>query len=106
MPSTTPTVEVDLKYPERRQHRVAITRNTEYHLRGEVVVGVRIRGETQFIDSHLALGRHILIPRTIHRGDHLWLESSEGEVLVTSAVDDVTRPARELITHYLPPSAV
>ncbi len=27
--------------PERRQHRILVTRNTEYHLRGELCVGVK-----------------------------------------------------------------
>src|SRR4051795_11331319 len=42
---------------ERRQHRVYVTRNTEYHFRGETCIAVRDRKSGRFLQSHLAVQR-------------------------------------------------
>src|SRR4051812_21879164 len=43
--------------PDRRRHRVFVTRNTEYHCRDGVCVAVRDLRTGQFAPSHVALGR-------------------------------------------------
>jgi len=45
--------------PERRRHRVYVTRNTEYHFRDGFCVAVRDRRTGSFLRSHLALRRRI-----------------------------------------------
>src|ERR1043165_4406610 len=45
--------------PERRRHRMYVTRNTEYHFRDNLCVGVRDLHTGQWLPSHLALGRKL-----------------------------------------------
>jgi hypothetical protein len=45
--------------PERRRHRVFVTRNTEYHCRDGVCVAVRDRRTRRFAETHPAIGKHI-----------------------------------------------
>ena len=45
--------------PERRRHRVYLTRNTEYHLRDGFCVAVRDRRTGDFLQGHLALQRRV-----------------------------------------------
>src|SRR5271169_7250260 len=55
----TPRGESDFNGPERRRHRVYVTRNTEYHFRDGFCVAVRDRRTGDFLLSHLALRRRI-----------------------------------------------
>jgi hypothetical protein len=59
---------------ERRIHRIFVTRNSEYHVRRNVCVGVRDRRSGE------------------------WL--SGGRDLITSPVLNVERPPREVVHHY------
>ena len=43
--------------PERRRHRVYVTRNTEYHFRDGFCVAVRDRRSGDFLQGHLAVQR-------------------------------------------------
>ena len=47
----------DYRGPERRRHRIFVTRNTEYHFRDDVCVAVRDRRTGSFLQGHLALCR-------------------------------------------------
>ena len=51
--------ESELRGPERRRHRLFVTRNTEYHCRDGVCVAVRDRRSDTWLDSHLALRRRV-----------------------------------------------
>ncbi|HYP98611.1 MAG TPA: hypothetical protein VER96_08055 [Polyangiaceae bacterium] len=100
---------------ERRMHRVYITRNTEYHVRGETCVAVRDRKTGQFLASHLA------IQRTLSGGVRYFANGSAvpsyeppqvgealyfgegGRELVTSLCSSIERPERRLVANY--PSA-
>ncbi|HEY1692896.1 MAG TPA: hypothetical protein VGG39_12085 [Polyangiaceae bacterium] len=98
--------------PERRRHRVYMTRNTEYHFRDGFCVAVRDRRTGDFLQGHLALQRRIHgglkffegggiapnagEPRT---GESLYF-ASEGRDLVTSPLEGVERPAREIVAAY------
>src|ERR1700742_5057694 len=45
--------------PERRRHRVFLTRNTEYHFRDGFCIAVRDRRTGDFLEGHLALHRRV-----------------------------------------------
>jgi hypothetical protein len=97
---------------ERRQHRVYVTRNTEYHFRGRVCVAVRDRKTGRFFGSHLAVNRElscavryqpsgVLLPLSAQPevGDALYF-GSEGRELVTSLCSSIERPARTVVATY------
>src|SRR3970040_661113 len=45
--------------PERRRHRLYLTRNTEYHFRDGVCIAVRDRKTGRWLESHLAISRRL-----------------------------------------------
>ena len=98
--------------PERRRHRVYVTRNTEYHFRDGFCVAVRDRRTGEFLHGHLALRRRVhggikfsrdggIAPNAgePRAGESLYF-ASEGRDLVTSALESVERPAREVVVAY------
>ncbi|HEY8039528.1 MAG TPA: hypothetical protein VIF15_07030 [Polyangiaceae bacterium] len=98
--------------PERRRHRVYVTRNTEYHFRDGFCVAVRDRRTGEFLHGHLALHRRVhgglkffvdggIAPNAgePRPGESLYF-ASEGRDLVTSPLETVERPNRELVTAY------
>jgi hypothetical protein len=101
--------------PERRRHRVYVTRNTEYHFRDGFCVAVRDRRTGSFLKSHLALRRRIhgglrfylnggILPNPgdPEPGEALYF-ASNGRDLVTSPLESVERPAKEIVESYLDP---
>src|SRR5262249_38676732 len=54
---TAMRVEHDTSMPERRRHRVYVTRNTEYHFRDGLCIAVRDRRSGAFLPGHLAVKR-------------------------------------------------
>jgi hypothetical protein len=102
----------DYAGPERRRHRVYITRNSEYHFRDGFCVAVRDRRTGEFVQGHLALRRRLVgglrffptggleasgEPRP---GDSLYFATSAERELVTSPLERVERPSRELTMAY------
>jgi hypothetical protein len=100
------------KGPDRRRHRVYVTRNTEYHVRDGFCVAVRDRQSGNFMYGHLALARRIhgglrffesggiaANPGDPRPGESLYF-SSDGRDLVTSALETVERPSKELAGAY------
>ena len=96
--------------PERRRHRVYVTRNTEYHFRDGMCVAVRNRRTGEFLDGHLALRGRVdatlkatgaIQPVTVEprAGDALYFASG-GRDLVTSPLESVERPHRDLVEGY------
>jgi hypothetical protein len=98
--------------PERRRHRVYITRNTEYHLRDGVCIAVRDRRTGDFLNGHLALRRRVhgglrfflngaIIPNPgePRPGEAIYF-ADDGRDLVTSPLERVERPAKELVARY------
>ncbi len=98
--------------PERRRHRVFVTRNTEYHFRDGFCVAVRDRRTGEFLQGHLALTRSMqgglrffangaIAPNTgePRPGESLYF-ASEGRDLVTSPLEHVDRPSKELTLAY------
>jgi hypothetical protein len=98
--------------PERRRHRVYITRNTEYHVRDRTCVAVRDRRTGDFMQGHLALERQIEGGLRFFRngsiapnvgeprpGESLYF-ASQGRDLVTSPLESVERPAKDVARTY------
>jgi hypothetical protein len=105
--------------PERRRHRVFVTRNSEYHCRDGVCVAVRDRKTGEFLQGHTALGRRmsasvrfspdgriqgISAPDEAHPGEQLCFSSAvidedRGDV-ITSPLKAVERPPKEVVMLY------
>ncbi len=98
--------------PERRKNRVFVTKNTEYHFRGDRCVAVRDRRSTQWLPSHLAIGRRLSGGVHFHRngtavpvveqpapGEALYF-ADDGRELITSAVCSLERPTRDTVAQY------
>ncbi len=98
------------KGPERRQHRVLVTANTEYHMRGDVCVAVRDLGTNAWLGAHEALGARLVggitpLPNGSYKvrfgeagpGDQLCFSHD----VVTSPLNRVARPPREIVQGYI-----
>ncbi len=97
---------------DRRRHRIYVTKNTEYHFRDGFCVAVRDRRTGDFLRGHLALRRRIhgglrfylngaIVPNPgePNPGEALYF-ATDGRDLVTSPLEKVERPARELALAY------
>jgi hypothetical protein len=106
------TPAADYQGPERRRHRVYLTRNTEYHFRDGFCVAVRDRRTGDFLHGHLALHRRVHGGLKFHAGggiapndgeprpgESLYF-ASDGRDLVTSALEGVERPSRDVVSAY------
>jgi len=98
---------------DRRQNKVYVTRNTEYHVRDGRVVAVRERRRRCWLADHKGIGLHIqglihgdtMVPRPGEPGvgDRMYLADGllKGPTdLVTSMVLAIERPAREDVAQY------
>jgi hypothetical protein len=98
--------------PERRRHRVYVTRNTEYHFRDGFCVAVRDRKTGEFLRGHLALDRRIqgglrffpsgaILPNAGEpaTGEALYF-ANDGRDLVTSPLEAIERPTKETVQAY------
>ena len=97
---------------DRRVHRMYVTRNTEYHFKGETCVAVRDRKTGRFLQSHLAVQRTLsggvkyqengtAIPSCAppRVGEALYF-GADGRELVTSLCSSIERPERSLVAAY------
>jgi hypothetical protein len=102
--------------PDRRRHRIYVTKNTEYHFRDGFCVAVRDRRTGDFLQGHLALRRRIhgglkfylngaIIPNPGEPqvGEALYF-ASDGRDLVTSPLESIERPSKELTAAYAAPA--
>ncbi len=98
--------------PDRRRHRVFVTRNTEYHFRDDVCIAVRDRRTGDFLQGHLALRRSIHggirffangaiapNPGEPRPGESLYFSNDERD-LVTSPLERVERPSKDQTRAY------
>ena len=98
--------------PERRIHRIFVTRNTEYHVRQDTCVGVRDRNSGEWLLRHFALnlavagsirffesGAMNATPGLPQIGESMYFEDS-GRDLVTSSVVSVERPKPDVVAQY------
>lgn len=99
---------------ERRHHRVYVTKNTEYHFRDGYCVAVRDRRTGEFLHGHLALRRRVhggikfylngaIVPNPgdPRPGEALYF-ATDGRDLVTSPLEAVERPSKEIAAAYPP----
>ena len=99
---------------ERRQHKMYVTRNTEYHFRGQVCVAVRDRNSGRWLESHLAVNRRLCggvsflgkgriaaACRPPEIGEALYFGDGRGRELVTSQLCSVTRPEKSALAQYV-----
>lgn len=103
------------KAPERRRHRVYVTRNTEYHFKDGFCVAVRDRRTGDFLQGHLAVRRRLhgglkffgngaIVPNPGEPkpGEALYF-AADGRDLVTSPVESVDRPSKAMVSAYPEP---
>lgn len=103
--------------PERRIHRVLVTRNTEYHMRRRTCLRVRDRRTGQWLDEHRALGRELAgafafgemglpVNRTEvpEPGECVFFDNGHGH-LITSPVLMLRRPPKALVNNSYPSPA-
>ncbi len=96
---------------ERRIHRIFVTRNSEYHVRRNVCVGVRDRRSGEWLAGHVAIRSTVSGGLKFHDngaisaseglptvGESLFFIAS-GRDLITSPVLNVERPPRGEIVH-------
>jgi hypothetical protein len=103
--------------PERRRNRVLVTKNSEYHCRDGVCVGVRDRRTRDFVPEHPALGKRMTggmrfsseggfeatSPESIFAGERLFFSSCDGDLerdIITSPLLAVERPSKDLARRY------
>ena len=98
---------------DRRRHKVYVTHNTEYHTRDGICVAVRNRQTGQWDERHRALGHKMSgalhTPRTVgdlpfrsvpEPGDQIVFDNGKKHHVITSELERVTRPPRELVEVY------
>src|SRR5262245_8953880 len=98
---------------ERRRHKCFVTRNREYHTRDNLVVAVRDRTTGEFVKDHSALLGSVegaLREKEelsfveglagVQPGDALCIYRGERS-LVTSAVQRIERPPKEIVNRYI-----
>jgi hypothetical protein len=101
---------------ERRTRFVYVTRNTEYHVQGEICVAVRDRDSGRWNEGHAAVRRRLeggvrvfpngavvpmLAPPSVGQPLYFDLdEDEEGDQLVTSRVQEINRPSLEDLAKY------
>ena len=97
---------------ERRIHRIFVTRNSEYHVRRNVCVGVKDRRTGDWLSGHLAIKSTVSGGLKFH--DNGAISASEGlptigeslffiaagRDLITSPVLSIERPVQEIVHHY------
>lgn len=101
--------------PERRRHRVYVTRNTEYHFKDGFCVAVRDRRSGDFLAGHLAVRRRLhgglkffpngaIVPNAgePQPGEALYF-AADGRDLVTSPVEKIERPSKAVVSAYPEP---
>jgi len=98
--------------PERRIHRVLVTRNTEYHVRDGVCVGVRSVDTGSWISAHRLIEAHLvggfaitpqksLVPMETPQVGHRLVFANRAMDVVTSEVIAIGRPPKEAIPNYI-----
>lgn len=98
--------------PDRRRHRMYVTKNTEYHFRDGFCVAVRDRRTGNFVPGHLALRRRIsgglrfsrngaIVPNPgdPSLGEAIYF-TYDGRDLITSPLESIDRPDKVTVTSY------
>jgi hypothetical protein len=107
------TLETGFSGADRRRHKVYVTHNTEYHTRDGVCVAVRDRRTGQWETHHKALGHKMTgsihtpqfngdfpFRNTPEPGDQVVFDDGRRHHVITSELERVTRPPREIVQYY------
>jgi len=104
--------------PERRRHRMYVTRNTEYHTRDGICVAVRNLRTGLYEPDHHALGKRAvaglvfgpgggiesMVPANeAHAGIQLCFTSGKpgpDREVITSALKSIERPTKDIVLTY------
>jgi hypothetical protein len=103
--------------PERRRHRIFVTRNTEYHVRDDICVAVRDRDGKRFRPSHIAMHLRLQgavktspngtsMPDTdgprVGAAIYFTRQDPDGgeHHIVTSRVESIERPEKSVVKQY------
>lgn len=101
----------DYAGPERRIHKVYVTRNTEYHVRRGICVAVRDRRSGRWIEGHLAIRKRLEGSLRYHAhgispnpgepqiGDAVYFRAGERD-LITSRLEAMERPPKHIVENY------
>lgn len=97
---------------DRRIHKIFVTRNTEYHVRAGLCVGVRDLRDGHWNPEHPAVGRRLMgtlrhigdggvLPMNLapEPGDAVYFRRGERD-LITSRLVRIERPSRETVQQY------
>jgi hypothetical protein len=95
--------------PERRIHKVYVTRNTEYHVREGMCVAVKSRQDSALttdhsavkmkLEGHVKLGTLLPVAGPPKIGFRMYFAKGEDDVL-TSPVIAILRPAKKTVDQY------
>lgn len=97
--------------PDRRIHKVYVTRNTEYHVRANVCVAVRDRRSGRWVEGHAAIRKRLEGSLHFHEngvspnigvpnvGDAIYFRTGEQD-LITSRLESVARPEKSIVKNY------
>jgi len=97
--------------PERRIHKIYVTRNTEYHVRQGVCVAVKPRDGKQWeaghgavkmkLEGHVKQGTLLPMPGPPKLGFRMYFARGDEDVL-TSPVVAIVRPPKKVVQEYPP----
>ncbi|HEY1959687.1 MAG TPA: hypothetical protein VGH28_28955 [Polyangiaceae bacterium] len=112
----TSTDHIRYPGPERRHHRVLVTRNSEYHCRDGVCVAVRDRSTHRFVAEHPALGKRIsgglrfndnggidsiTQDSEVKLGEQVcFTADGEERTIITSPLSAIERPPKDVVARY------
>ncbi len=95
--------------PERRIHKIYVTRNTEYHVRAGECVAVKPRQAKEWIsdhgaikmklEGHVKVGTLLPMPGTPKIGFRMYFARGEEDIL-TSPVVAIVRPPKQVVQQY------
>jgi hypothetical protein len=99
--------------PDRRIHRVFITRNSEYHMKRSTCVAIRDRKSGEWSRDHSALRQEIagsilfdddgsikISPGLPRVGESMYFDIG-GIDLITSSIVSVERPIGDVVAQYV-----
>jgi hypothetical protein len=98
---------------ERRHHKMYVTKNTEYHMRDDICVGIRKKKTGLWITNSKALkARLVGAIKSLNElilakgkepqiGEPLLFINPEGEDIVTTSVYEIKRPPKEAVQYYI-----
>jgi hypothetical protein len=98
--------------PERRIHKIFVTRNSEYHMKKSTCVGIRDRKSGTWSKNHSALCQDIagsilfdedgsikISPGLPRVGESMYFDVG-GVDLITSSIVSVERPVGNVVAQY------